>query len=175
MNPLQVTNLCSTRRHVASAVAKAIQIEAGDHRQLPPDHVALSTRCCSAAFHGGSRQAGWWQVSSSSSSSFSFSLATNACGTNARHKGQEFSPRLDYATPRLRDSTRYAAAVKLKHQLKHFGITLHQQNILYIYTIYHNIVCHAICMFNGGKLKVIVTFLQRSSIESVCLRLGLKF
>lgn len=125
--------------------------------------------CCISWWQSAGRL--WWQVSSFSSSS----LATNACGTNARHKGQEFSPRLDYATPRLRDSTRYAAAVKLKHQLKHFGITLHQQNILYIYTIYHNIVCHAICMFNGGKLKVIVTFLQRSSVESVCLRLGLKF
>lgn len=80
----------------------------------------------------------------------------------------------DSATRLLDSATRHAAAVKLKHQLKHFGITLHQQNILYIYTIYHNIVCHAICMFNGGKLKVIVTFLQHGSVESVCLRLGLK-
>lgn len=41
MNPLQVTNLCSTRRGTlwSAAAAKAIQIEAGDHRlQLPQAH-----------------------------------------------------------------------------------------------------------------------------------------
>lgn len=63
MNPLQVTNLCSTRRHVACAVttAKAIQIEAGDHRLRLRRSGSSLRSCCtfhcwSALFHGGRRR-----------------------------------------------------------------------------------------------------------------------
>lgn len=143
MNPLQVTNLCSTRRHVASAaVAKAIQIEAGDHRQLPPDHVALSTRCCSAAFHGGSQQS-----AGLSSSSFPFSSLLQQMPVAQMPDIKGKSSAQD-STTRLRDSSEIEASVEaLWH---HVASTKYP---IYIYSIYHNIVCHAICMFNGEKIE----------------------
>lgn len=122
----------AARCGVAAAAAKAIQIEAGDHwLQLPQAHFDCDCDC------GGD-------------CGFSGSSLRSCCTFHRRQSAGLLWQQMPVAQmPDIKgkssascDSTCFdllrrcccCRAVKLKHQSKHFGITLHQQNILYIST-----------------------------------------
>lgn len=164
MNPLQVTNLCSTRRGTLRSLWSRRRRRKGDTNRSWRSSTATAT----SALRWRLRLRLQWQLPPimlhfPQTAVGRSPLATNACGTNARHKGQEFS-QLWLDSLRLASLCCCCRTVKLKHQSKHFGITLHQQNILYIYL--HKCISYA---QSGEKLKVIVTFWAWQRRKRVCL------
>lgn len=137
---LQIYAARGAARCGVAAAAKAIQIEAGDHRlQLPQAHFDCD---CDGGGDCG----------------FSGSSLRSCCTFHRRQSAGLLWQQMPVAQmPDIKgkssascDSTRFdlLRAVKLKHQSKHFGITLHQQNILHISTY-----IYIVCSVKGGKTE----------------------
>lgn len=157
MNPLQVTNLCSTRRGTLWSRRR----RKGDTNRSWRSSTATATSALRLWLRRRRRLRLQWQLPPimlhfPQTAVGRSALTTNACGTNARHKGQEFS-QLWLDLLRLASRSEIEASVEA---LWHHVASTKYPIYIYIYIV---------CTVEGEKLKVIVTFWAWQRRKRVCL------
>lgn len=167
MNPLQVTNLCSTRRGTLWSRRR----RKGDTNRSWRSSTATATSALRLWLRRRQRLRLQWQLPPimlhfPQTAVGRSALATNACGTNARHKGQEFS-QLWLDSLRLASTCcDVAAAAQWNWSISRSTLASRCINkISYIYLHIQYIVCTV----EEEKLKVIVTFWAWQRRKRVCL------